>query len=705
MCETTAEARPYAERVQAVRPDVLDACTAYYRSIHREVTPNTLSLLSACIASLERGRLADLTLQALDTNDGALAEALRTLVDAVGTGHRATPPLTLRRALGTPDATLPLFDSKTDAQMMWLTDHRYAALVCEGAAPTQSLVIGDTGLRLTAAVTAAPLPERSLPAGCIVSLVTLPTSDERTLARFRQWLSDKDTLRRIRRALYVPRGALLATLVSVAGGVQLDLPSLCPDPDRAYQAKLAEVEGFLVISSQSETHALLESARAQGFFARAFGRTNGTGTLSLSEADAVLLSLPLRLLRSLDRPRTGILRVPAKDTPPLPPLMSHATDLRPADGWQRAVAAPADTPVPFGDWTALHTTVALGKNVSHRNVSELLCRTALRLVAAGGDLDTMFVCAALSQHPDRSPRPAWLAALGLRAWSEAWRIPLADAIVTGNDGEQDTLTLCLVAKTLPRVANADHRELRLLAAPREEDGSISLSALDTLLRTASRAMREKRASAPVAWIDRAVIEGLPEGEQDEGLTDAPDAAIPQLGLLLRTDGLLAQGVRLGRVSAPASEPTEDAPPSPTVKTPPSYSAVHVAHPTVLLPVFADVDTPSALIEPLRRMGASARVLPCHLTHEDLTALADAIAACDILILNGAPEALSEMLTHRRVAHTLSARLPDHLTLALLHDAASLALPSEWCAVEASRMRRLPDGVTLEQLSDMVKYYQ
>jgi hypothetical protein len=220
-------------------------------------------------------------------------------------------------------------------------------------------------------------------------------------------------------------------------------------------------------------------------------------------------------------------------------------------------------------------------------------------------------------------------------------------------------------------------------------------------------MREGHASAPVAWIDRAVA----DVDADDRLSSAPDAAIPQTGLLLRTDATVTQGVRLGELAAPAptDEPAATATDTPCrariVPTPLHCSAVHVAHPTVLMPVPIGLDTPTALIEPLQRIGANVHVLPCRLTHESCTELADAILACDVLLLNGDPEVLTAMLSHPRTAHAMAQKIPDHATLVLLHRAASLDLTDTYLPRESCRLHRLPDGIALDDLIKLVKYYQ
>ncbi|MBO5898850.1 MAG: hypothetical protein J6R04_07555, partial [Clostridia bacterium] len=656
-----------------MRQGQLAACAAYYRSALREPTPTELCLLDACVNSFEHFHLPELTLQALDTDDSSLADALRAAVNALSDGRRSTPILTLQRVLGTPQAPLPRFDQHTGARLRWLTEAQYATLCRQGEHPTQSLRIGASGLRLCATETASTLPARHVTAGCIVSLLTLPDQSEATLALLRQWLAQKQTSRRTRRLLYVPRGTLLATLITQTSGVQLDLGSICPHSDRTHASQLTDIEGYLLISSQNETHALLESARELGFTARAFARTLGTGELSLAENDKVLLSLPMRFLHTFDRPRAVKLHCRTKDEQQAPQAVSVTTEHSMCDGWQRVTAYAPDEPVRFGEWTVLHTTIVLDSTLTHRHVTEQMLHAALRLVTAGADAETLFACAALSLHPDHSPRPAWSAALGLRALTEAWKMPLADAIVTASDGECDTLTVCLAAKTLTCAVKDDHSELRLMSTPRAEDGSLPLSTLATVLRTASCAMREGHASAPVAWIDRAVA----DVDTDGRLASVPDAAIPQTGLVLRTDATVTQGVRLGEipVTAPAdasSSTDEDTPcKGLTVPTPLHYSSVHVAHPTVLMPVPVGLDTPTALIEPLRRIGANVHVLPCRLTHKDCTDLADAIAACDVLLLNGDDEVLSAMLAHQRVAHAMAQKFPDHATLVLLHRATSL----------------------------------
>ena len=422
----------------------------------------------------------------------------------------------------------------------------------------------------------------------------------------------------------------------------------------------------------------------------------------MSERDELVFSLPVSVLRSLDRPRRGILRISATDEPDLVHL-PRTTDHRPADGWRHTTVYPADTPVRFGAWTVIHTTFVLDNCPSHRQVTEQLTRAALRLVAAGGDFETMIACTALSLHPNRSTRPAWLAALGLRALTEAWHVALADTVVTATEDDGNTLTVCLIAKALPTTAHADHRTLRLLAAPPKADGTAPLASLAALLRTASRAVREGRASAPIAWIDRAVSEGLSglvNAEADVSLRSAPDAALCQCGLLIRADETVTEGIALACLPTPTetSAPCDDVAPR-------ICSALHVAHPTVLLPVPPDVDKPMALIEPLRRMGASVCLLPCTPTHDDLTALADAIATCDLLILNGAPETLETMLAHRRVDYALASRLPHHATLVLVGRAAELTLPERYQPIESCRLHRLPSGISLDLLSKLVKYYQ
>ena len=723
MCDNTTDARtPFVAFSQMsgqelsdvaaalglrMRQGQLTACAAYYRSVLREPTPTELYLLDACVSSLEQLHLPELTLQALDTDDSSLADALGATIGALSDGRRSTPVLTLHRVLGTPHAALPLLDRRTGTRLRWLSEAQYATLCHRGERPTQSLRIGPSGLRLCATETAAPLPAHHVAAGCIISLLTLPDRSEATLALLRQWLACKQTGRRTRRLLYVPRGTLLATLITQTGGVQLDLSSVCPHPDRTHAAQLGDIEGYLLISPQNETHGLLESARELGFTARAFARTASTGELSLSERDTVLLSLPLRFLHTFDRPRAVKLHCRAKDEPQVPLTVSLATEHSMADGWRRVTAYAPDEPVRFGEWSVLHTTVVLDSALTHRHVTELIAHTALRLVASGADAETLLACAALSLHPDHSPRPAWSAALGLRALTEAWHLPLADAIVTANDGEQDTLTVCLVAKTLSCAVKTDHGELRLMSCPRTEDDSLPLSTLATVLRTASRAMREGHASAPVAWIDRAVA----DVDVDDDLTNAADAALPQTGLVLRADATVREGVRLGEIPVPtptndiAKAVTDAQEEGLTVPTPPCYSTVHVAHPTVLIPVPVGMDTPTALIEPLKRAGANVHVLSCRLTHKDCTALADAIAACDVLLLNGDADVLSAMLAHGRVAHAMETRLPDHATLALLGRAAPLDL-TDACLPRAScRLYRLPDGITLEELINLVKYYQ
>ena len=694
-----------------MRQGQLAACAAYYRSIGRDPTPCELSLLDACISSLERYHLADLTLQSLDTDDAALASALQAAVASLSKGRRSTPLLSLRRMLGTPDTRLPLFDPTTGERFAWMTEGDYATCAHKGGSPSQSLVIGDTDLRLVASVAAKPMSEGHLPSGCIVSLLTLPRRDETMYALFREWCRSNEVIRRLRHIQHLPRGTLLATLIALTGGCQIDLRVLCPDADRTHAEQLDEAEGILIVSPQSETHALLESARQRSFSARAFGRLTGSGTLSMSEGNTVYMALPLQFLHTFDRPRSIELHAHADGKPHTISTVSHTTDYRPADGWRRIVTHPSDTPVSFGAWTVLHTTIALDEALTHRDVTELLCRTVLRLVVAGADFASMFACAALSLHPDRSLTPAWSASLALRALAEAWHMPLANAIVTtAADQAPGTLTVCFVAPTFAYSASDGHRELRLFATPREEDGSIPLPTLGTLLRATGRAIKEGHASSPVAWIDRAVAAGLPVGTADEHATAAPDAALPQCGLLLHTDGQTPYGIRLGDIPVPADEPHENQASRPTqqaltVPTPLTYSAQHRPHPTVLMPVLTEMDRPTALLEHVSRLGGRAHVLSVGLTHEDCTALADAIEACDIVIFNGDAEQWNAMLHHRRIAHALATHLPDRLTLVLAKHAASLTFPEEWCPDEACRLRRLPDGITLGELSELVKYYQ
>lgn len=695
-----------------MRQGQLTACASYYRAVGRDPSLSELCLLDACIASLERYHLADQTLQSLDTDDSALASTLQTTVATLSNGRRSTPTLTLRRILGTPDATLPLFDTRTDERLAWMSEAHYAMLCREGNAPTQSLAIGDTGLRLCATVDTRPAPVGHAAPSCILSLLTLPDKREATFSLFRQWLDRKQTRRQTRRVLYVPRGALLATIIAITNGCQVDLRQLCPDTDRTHAEQLAEVEGYLLVSPQSETRELLQSAREEGLNVRAFGRPTNAGELSLSERNTVHLSLPFSFLHTFDRPRSVALRPRRASEVCTPKMIAHTTDHRPADGWQRTTTHPADAPVTFGAWTVLHTTFLLDGTLTHQHVTEALAQAALRLVATGADFDTLVFCSALSLHPDHSPCPAWLAALGLRTLTEAWRIPLADAIVMTDDQRQDTLTVCLIAKTLRPCPSTDHCELRLLATPRAEDDSLPLPMLEALLRTASRAMREGHAMPVSAWLDRTVAEGLSDiadGEVDATVATASDANVAQLGLLLRSDGALTQGVPVGRIPSPPSEspsPT-DTPHSDrlTVTAPPHYSAVHRPSPIVLMPLCKGVDYPTALTERIAQLGARAHVLSVSPTHEDCTALADAIAACDILLWNGDPDLLITLAEHRRVLHALQARLPHHATLVLLLRAAKLTLPDSCLPTESVRLRRLPDGIAPEELQEMVKYYQ
>jgi hypothetical protein len=140
--------------------------------------------------------------------------------------------------------------------------------------------------------------------------------------------------------------------------------------------------------------------------------------------------------------------------------------------------------------------------------------------------------------------------------------------------------------------------------------------------------------------------------------------------------------------------------------PERYSLVHRARPTVVVPLLSTVDVPHTLLAYLHSLGVNIQTLPLALTHQGCTALADAMAQADIVLLCGDEQTWSAVLDHRRVRYALEQLLctRDGSLFALRGAASSVTCLERLCD-DAERLVLDRDGISRAQLKSAVEYYQ
>ncbi len=701
-----------------MQPSQLASCSAYYRSVRRDPSIDELRLIDACITAQRTQATQTMTLSSLTSPDGKIADMLRSLIEQSKTPGGKTPPLTVGVALGascTANASVALTDAKTGARLCLVTDEEYGALPMQGLRPLKCVCIGDMGVRLTLAAPTKAHENTIVHAGELIGLISLPDgASEAYFARLHTFFSDATNRRHIRALTVCPRSSLLSVLLDASvGGCYADTSVLCQNDSSPSYLEIAErARGYLVRANETDMKALVARARACGLELTVFARLCDDDSLTLAERDVLRASVSVTLLRSLMRTRIVSLELCAPQETAVHAESSRSL-VSAANGWERVTAHPAGEPVALGDYTVMHTSLALQDALSPHDVTRAVMQCALELTAAGGDFDTMCTALSLSVGTQGSHCALWSAVLGAHHMLSEWRIPSLAPIIRSTDKPYGELTVCLFARTVkPPKTNASTAQLRIFALETDECGLPRPHMLAAMLSLTSRTLADGRiAGLRPLWGKglRDALTTVKDLTLDDAVQQSPtllDQAV--FGLFVRADETVTQGTRLGSL-APAEQ--QDTPRPRThalIQAPKRYSLIHRARPTVLLPILPTVDRPDTLIAYLGSLNAEIRPLPISLTHEDCTALADAIADADILVLNGDAASLGTMLEHRRVAYAIARHLTDRDgTLLAVHGAAEAIARQHALTAACSDGNRLilcPDGLTRDMLASAVAYY-
>lgn len=695
----------------------LAACAAYYRTAHRDPTVDELQLLDTCITACERAHIADSALTSFTSSRQDIAESLSALIQT-SKGIRGKSPLpTLRRAFATGVHTAPLDNAHTGGTVSLMTDTAFGALATRGLRPVRSLCIGDSGLRMVLGVPIDAYPVYAPVAGDMISFLTLPRKDETTFARLQHFLEEKETRGMIRAVLPLETGCLFPSLLRIGMGCYADLSVIAPDG-------ASEIpDGYLVVASEAQTHTLLPHARARNFNILAFARLTSDNRLTLAEHDAVKLTIPMQVISSLCRPRALSLQLNPNPHPTVP-TCDQASRQVAANGWEAAIDCPIGDPVVLGNTVIVHTTLPFTDDLSPADIQSAIMQAALRLISAGGDLETIEATAALSISPTDSPCAHWSSALGWHRTIRALKLSAqAPVIVSAPSQRQGRFNVCLSARVRQIPENADHAPtcLRLFAVATDATGLPNATEFRAMLSFTSRALADGHIAGLRPLWARPLGEALATVKDLTLLPafhNATESNTPVFGLLVRSNEELTHGVAVGSLApepiADQTDHAEQASDSTGVLTPPRYSPIHRPTPVILLPLLPSVDEPRGLIAYLRRQEADVRTLPMELSHESCTALADAVFEADVLILNGTTDEIGTLLRHRRVRYALEQHMHAYASLIAIRGAA-VAIEqyrqTENTATEANtadldlRLSLLPDGLERAHIERILNYYR
>lgn len=685
--------------------DQLLACAAYYRSLGRDATVDELRLIDAYLTSSRVRDRQSMTLSSLSSPDEGTAALLQSLVACCQSPKGTTRPLTLKHCMGATVQSTPelaMADAKTGASLHFVTDEQYGALCVRGLSPLQSVRLGDSGLRLALCKPSKFLNNRTPVKGELIALVRLPDdADEGYFAKLRDVLEHAFHRSNASGVAVCPRGELLSTLITLCpNGCYADTSVLGTDASAA--------RGYLIYANEAGMRALLDSARTCALPLTVFARTTDDAHLTLAERDSILAKLPLSLLHRLEQQSVVSLQLVSHNTATNTTPIALPSRVYMANGWERILGHAAGEPVTLGAHTVMHTTIPLHDALTPRDITRAVMQCALELTAAGGDFDTLCAAMALSVGPDCSPASAWSCVLGVHGVVREWELATHAPIVRSCERGTGELTICLFARTITPQATAAVAQLRLFAVPTVEGGLPDAKTWRAMLSQTSRALAAGQLAGLRPLWNRPLNEaltGVKDLTLDEPWSQRADVLQQNVfGLFVRAEEIVKQGVLLGTLAC-ADQATDEPCDACAIQVPERYSLVHRARPTVVVPLLSTVDVPHTLLAYLHSLGVSIQTLPLVLTHQGCTALADAMAQADIVLLCGDEQTWSAVLDHRRVRHALEQLLSTRDgTLFALRGAASVACLEGLCD-DAERLVLSRDGISRAQLKSAVEYYQ
>lgn len=685
--------------------DQLLACATYYRSLGRDATAEELRLIDDYLAAAQMRDRESMTLSMLASPDKSVAEQLRSLVACAHPPKGATPVLTLKHCLSvsaknTP--ALPLADAKTGESLHFVTDEQYGLLEMRGHTPMQSIRLGDAGLRLVLTRPTRSFAATSRARGSLIALIACPNSaDEAYFADLRAFLNNESNRSRIQKLTVCPRGALLDALLSLC-------PNGCYTDTSVLGTPVADARGYLIMTDEAGMRTLSDSARACTLALTVFARATNDEQLSLAERDVLRATVPLSLLRRLAQQSVISLQLSTHGTHGVEPTPLSACVSRP-NAWEAVERHAPGEPVTMGGYTFMSTTLALRDALTPHDVTRAVIQCALELTAAGGDFDTLCAATALTVGPDCSPAAAWSAVLGVHGVLSEYKLASPAPVVRSASSGTGELTICLFARTITPGSTATPAQLRLFAVPTGESGLPDAKAWRAMLSLTSRALAAGQLAGLRPLWNRPLNEaltGVKDLTLDEPWSQRADVLGQNVfGLFVRAEESVKQGVLLGTLAC-ADQATDEPCDTCAIHVPERYSLVHHAHPTVVVPLLSTVDVPHTLLAYLHSLNVSIQTLPLALTHQGCTALADAMAQADIVLLCGDEQTWSAVLDHRRVRHALEQLLCTRDgTLFALRGAASSVTCLERLCDDAERLVLSRDGISRAQLKSAVEYYQ